>query len=63
MEGKEDSEIDFTVSTGGFHILPLSIKVVVFQESSVERTGDHLEHPGGERGPSVPSVVPRREDE
>ncbi|KAK8821709.1 hypothetical protein AV274_5952 [Blastocystis sp. ATCC 50177/Nand II] len=26
VEGKEDSEIDFTVSPNGFHILPLSIK-------------------------------------
>ena len=27
VEGKEDSEIDFTVAPGGFHILPLSMKV------------------------------------
>lgn len=27
VEGKEDSEIDFTVAPRGYHILPLSIKV------------------------------------
>lgn len=27
VEGKEDSEIDFTVAARGYHILPLSIKV------------------------------------
>ena len=28
VEGKEDSEIDFTVAPRGYHILPLSIKVL-----------------------------------
>ena len=36
FEGKEDSEIDFTVAARGFHILPLSMKV---ECDSVVRVG------------------------
>ena len=63
MDGKEDSEIDFVVSTGGFHILPLSIKVCILYRRSVERARNYLEYPGGEWRSFVPFAIPRREDE
>lgn len=64
VEGKEDSEIDFTVSAGGFHILPLSIKVSVAAslycaEGKATHLGDfHLR----ERH-QLPIAVQGREDE
>ena len=63
VDGKEDSEIDFSVSTGGFHILPLSIKVGILSERSVERARNHLEYPSGEWRSSISFALPRREDE
>ena len=41
VEGKEDSEIDFVVKAGGFHILPLSMKVCVIL-CKMTRKGNYI---------------------
>ena len=64
VEGKEDSEIDFTVSAGGFHILPLSTKVSVIASIHVlEGKATHLGDFHLRERHQLPIAVQGREDE